>query len=387
MTPILILELRGFSKLATDLSRELEILEVTPDRVRAAGIELVRQCVRTARDLATPTHEMHLGGDTWYWNFHDMSDAYRFAVSVLHLVKIKALEQGLFYLKPSVAIGLGEPRFDGPRFLDDDSISTYRVADGGKSFTLFAVGSAIAELASLGVELKRHDKFPDDDVKEAQWLGTPVHRSLEISTNVSLPKLLLDSEIIYSQSAPEALDNITRQQARSKSALVFGGPGSLDDPNFKAYVENTVTQLRGERDFSLTVLTYLPIDESISSYTWLELCRQLQIEMPKRFAFAAFPIPKGQLRPFSYHVYDGEIVHIGLRAYSTQRGTPTLSSAIMLKNSKIARRFEGELLENYRSVGQLTDETYAKLIRRFSSVSTADKGQAHKRINELLVRS
>ncbi|WP_420862600.1 hypothetical protein [Algirhabdus cladophorae] len=381
------MELRGFSQSATDLARELESLEVTPERVRASGIEVVSQIIEKAKEVSSPSQSMHLGGDTWYWNFQEMGEAYQFALALLNGFKRSALEQGLYYLKPSMAIGFGDPKFDGPRFLDDASIETYKKADGGRSYTLFAVENAIAELATIGVPMAPHPKFSDDpNVRHIVWTKEPDPQSGEPALEISLPKLLLDSEVIYSETASGALANIVRQQERSGSALVFGGPGSLDDPVFRSYISNTIALLRSEKEVSLTVISYLPLNEIQSSYAWLELCRQMQIEFSDSFAFSAFAIPKGQLRPFSYHIYDHETVHIGLRAYSPQKGTPTLSSSIMLKNAKIAERFETEFMEHYRSLGQLSDKKYAELLGEMEGISNSEKNRVLKSVNEILGR-
>lgn len=387
MTPILIMELRGFSQSATDLSRELESMGISPERIRASGIEIVRQIIKIAKGVATPSQELHLGGDTWYWNFHDMSDALKFSIALLHSLKENALDRGLFYLKPSMAIGLGYPKFDGERFLDDASIETYKKADGGRSYALFVVGDAISSVQSLGVKLEVHPKYPDDGrVRHLVWTEQPNPSAPNSTTKIALPTLLLDSEIIYSESARDALANIVRQQERSHRALVFGGPGSLEDPTFRSYLSNTLSLLRSENPIRLTVISYLPLNEALSSYAWLEICRQMQIEFSGSFAFAAFLIPKGQLRPFSYHVYEGETVHIGLRAYSPQKGTPTLSSAIMLKNRKIAARFEAEFMEHYRSLGQMNDVKYAEIVSSFGDISNSEKTRVLRTVNEVLGR-
>jgi hypothetical protein len=301
------------------------------------------------------------------------------------LLKRGAVEKGIFYLKPSMALGLGNPRFDGERFLDDVSIKAYKVADSGKSFTFFAIDESIPELRALGFTLKTHQKYSEDiSVLELVWVESQHVNDDMLNFDTSLPRLLLDSEVIYSNTYQEAINNIVRQQERSATALIFGGPGSLTDPLFKSYVDRTIGLLKGEKNIRFSVLSYLPVNEPISSYTWLELCRNLQIEFPQRFAFSAFAIPRGQLRPFSYHVYDGNVVHIGLRTYSPQRGTPTLSSAIMLKNKRIASRFEADFIENFRSAGLVDDIKYSRLLKSFGAISPQDRSQTMRTIREMI---
>ena len=388
MVPILVMELRGFADMATQLSREIDEMGIDPERVRASGIDFVNKAIEEAKGTIEFKRKMHIGGDTWYFNFHMFDEAFYFAIRLLRQLLSLSITNGLYYLKPSIAIGFGDPKFQGDRFLDDDSINTYRVADNGKSFNFFAVGNAVTQCqAIIGISLgpsPKHDdlKFP---VKVIDWRAFEDTNPIPEKTFVNLPVLLLDSDVVYSDSPNEAVNNILRQQAHCKSALVFGGPVPFTDPIYRDYLRATLALLSNPEPVrKWTVLSYLPINELLYSYAWLELCRRLSIRYPDRYAFAAFTIPEGQLRPFSYHIYDSDCVHVGLRSFSTQRGTPTLSSSIMFKNRQIATRFSGEFMENFRSIGALTDDKYAVLLGEFGKIDATTRASAVRLAEQFL---
>src|SRR5207253_47390 len=121
-------------------------------------------------------------------------------------------------------------------------------------------------------------------------------------------------------------------------------------PIYRAYLRNSIALVQEPAGPSFAILSYIPLNEPESSFTWLELCRRLSIQHHTRFSFRAFAIPEGQLRPFSFQVFDDDSVHLGLRSYSPQKGTPTMSSAVMFRNREIAARFKGEFIENWRSL-------------------------------------
>jgi len=164
----------------------------------------------------------------------------------------------------------------------------------------------------------------------------------------------------------------------------FGGPVPADAPYYRDYLKATVALLREPSGPVFTILSYIPLDEPLYSYTWLELCRRMAIEFAPRFSFSAFPIPAGQLRPFSYQIFDRNTVHLGLRSYSPQRGTTTMSSAILFRNSYVAERFHGEFLENYRRIGNLDDSAFGALSRQLSGLTNTIKKTALEDIERLL---
>jgi hypothetical protein len=195
---------------------------------------------------------------------------------------------------------------------------------------------------------------------------------------------LLDSEVIYSRSASEAIDNIVRQQATSKAICAFGGPVPLDVPFYQSYMRDTLASLKQSGGPKFSLVSYIPQNEPATSYTWLELCRRLSIRYSDRFSFCAFQIPDGQLRPFSFQIFDQLTVHLGLRSYSMQSGTPTMSSAIMIRNRNIAERFYGEFVENYRQIGMMDDKRHGEILASLSGLTSALKRECMDRVEALL---
>lgn len=380
---IFFLEMRGFAALATQLAREMEEVGVTPDRVRSAGITIANGVLSEAASGIPVNNKMHLGGDTWCYVFDTADHALRFATRVLFRFLSLSTTHGVFYLKPSCAIGAGSPRFDGERFLDDDSIATYREADKGHAFKLVAVGRAIPALRALPWA-KLSSEIEGGLPTIVDWQASIHEADQQVQGAITLPALLLDSDIIYSQTTAEALSRVTIQQERSSLIEAFGGPVPLDVPIYRNYVRSFLATLQNNVECKWTLLSYLPLDEPLNTYAWLELGRRLTARFPERFAFSAFGIPVGQLRPFSYHIYDESIVHIGMRSFSPQRGTPTLSAGIMLRNRQIAHKFRDEFLEGYRRIGPFSEDVFAQLTKVLVGLSPEIRKMAVNSVEALL---
>ena len=289
-------------------------------------------------------------------------------------------------MKPSLAIGFGEPKFQGERFLDDDSIRSYVVSDKGSSFAYFAVGAAIPELKALGnVPLipppEKH--AANSDVQAIDWKVATVEGQEPELAPIEIPALLLDSEVRYSETTVSAVRNLMKYQKESDSAQIFGGPVPLVENFYVDYVKDTIALLKAGTGAKFTILSYLPLNEVESSLTWLELCRKLSILHQDRFAFAAFTIPDGQLRPFSFHIYGNQTVQIGLRAYSSHHGTATMSSSITLRNAKIAAKFSSDFIENFRKIGRLEAAAYSRLLEAFPSADGALRARIQRTVDKL----
>jgi hypothetical protein len=236
-------------------------------------------------------------------------------------------------------------------------------------------------------------KLRPDDAGALQHLGASIADWQEShppdlvgyeNLNISLPTLLLDSEVIYSRTATEAIANVLRQQDTSANVCAFGGPVPLDVPFYRSYVRETIACLKRDNGPKFSILSYIPQNESSTSYAWLELCRRLSIQYSDRFAFSAFSIPEGQLRPFSFQIFDQTTIHLGLRSYSMQSGTPTMSSAIMIRNRNIAERFYGEYVENYRKVGSITEKAVGEIVSSLSGLTISTKRDCMGKVEELL---
>lgn len=381
MKGILVIELRGFQALAGELAREAEGAGVTPDRIRASGISLLNSMLDQAEAVQKSIRRFHVGGDTWHLTFETVDLTIRFAQVFREIVFDHANRFGTFFLKPSMAINWGEPRYAGDRFIDDDSITAYRFADKGKSFRIRVVGAALEQL-------RRSKSWPFSE-GEVAGIGAfaeidAVAEASSSASRVTLPSLLVDSDIHYSDGTEDAVELLLKCQEGSRNILSFGGPVALNQPIYRNYLKRTIKQIEDDPGRKFTILSYVPMDEAVQSYGWIELCRRLSYKFSGRYAFAAFPIPKGQLRPFSYHVYDDRDVFLGLRSYSPQRGTATLSAGMIFRTQQVASRFREELHENYRKVGPIDDQKFAKLTGGMKGLSADQRRDINIDIETLL---
>ena len=385
---VVIAEIKGFTALSTELARDMDEVAVTPERVRASAISIVNATASECAERNRPTHSVHIGGDTWYFQFAELETALRFGCSFLGHCRRLVAEKGLFFIKPSIALAIGEPKLREGRFLDDESIGAYRLADSGRPFHFYVHANALEAVSTVDwIALKPGDLSTPQrpQARLAAWQDSQPHGIVDEETvDVSVPTLLLDSEVIYSRSAQEAVRNIVRQQATSESVCAFGGPVPLDIPFYRSYLRESLACLEREDGPKFSVLSYIPQNEPVASYAWLELCRRLSIQHSSRFAFSAFSIPEGQLRPFSFQVFDQTTVHLGLRSYSTQLGTSTMSSAIMFRNRDIAERFHGEYLENFRRIGAMDEKAYGDIVSSLQGLTTSGRSECLSSVNKLL---
>jgi hypothetical protein len=359
---ILVVELRGFEAMAIQLAKEGDAVGLTSERIRASSVAIMNGLFDQAAALVQPEVRFHVGGDTWYFNFEKLDDAIRFASNLCRIARDHAANFGTFFLKPSLAINIGVPKLDGERFLDDYSILAYRFADGGKSYSLRLVGGALEKAIQSGEwPIIRAEDAKLGPFGDIHWDQIRESGPLAEVKQVAVPRLLLDSDIQYSDGTSEAIELMLRQQERASSILSFGGPAPINQPLYRHYIKSMIASLRLDETKKATVLSYIPLDEPVPSFGWLEICRRLAYLYPGRFAFAAFAIPQGQLRPFAYHIYDGRIVYVGLRSFSPQRGTATLSAGIIFRAQQVAHRFRDELHENFRKVGAMDDSKFAAI--------------------------
>lgn len=364
MKAILIMELRGFEALALSLAKEAESVGLTSERVRASATTIMNALADQVVSINPPEVWFHLGGDTWYFHFGTLDECLEFAARLCAVTLHHSTKFGTFFLKPSLAINMGKPKLDGKRFYDDDSILAYRFADKGSSFAIRLVGNALAVARHHKLEFcEELTGHPFGEAVELDWQSFNAAKfETEITARqTQIPHLLLDSDVQYTDGTKAAVDLMLRQQDSAQNVLSFGGPAPISDPLYRNYIRHTIASLKADQEKHFTILSYIPLDEPASSFAWLELCRRLHYSYPTQFAFAAFPIPQGQLRPFSYHVYDGRDVYVGLRSYSPQRGTATLSAGIVFRTHEVALRFREEIHENFRKVGAFTDEQFASM--------------------------
>ena len=61
-----------------------------------------------------------------------------------------------------------------------------------------------------------------------------------------------------------------------------------------------------------------------------------------------------------------------------------MSSAIMLRNQSIAKRFTEEFMENFRSVGLMSDQKMSEIVSQLRGVTPDVRRQAIHLVDDLL---
>ena len=145
MKAVLVLELRGLTQQAEVLAQELEHVSMNAQRIRAATIDVTKGAIARVSAEQHPEASGEQGTDTFFWTFPDVDSAAVFGSLLIADLWDKASRQGLYYVKPSLGLGWCEPQMSDSHLLDDGSLETYRVADGGRAFTLYLVGDAVGK--------------------------------------------------------------------------------------------------------------------------------------------------------------------------------------------------------------------------------------------------
>ena len=389
MKSVVVMDLQGFSQLATGLALKMERINLNAERVRAITIQAVDKIIKETSVFVMPQLSSYIGGDTWGFVFHTAEDGVKFGCYFLRKFKAAVLNQGICHLKPSIAINVGEPVFKDGKFIDSDSIGAYTLADKGQPFDFYIHPSALLHVKPLewvNIQLPLNPGGADSSGSSTlDWQNAKLDGLAAIDPNITIPTLILDSDTNYSETAEDAILQIIHQQRQcSESVFAFGGPIPFGSSPYDEYIKETIALIRSNNHIHWTILSYIPKNGSLNSYAWLELCRRMEATHPGNFKFSAFLISGDQLRPFSFQIFDKQIVHIGLRKYSPSSGTPVMSSAIMLRNKTIASRFIDEFVENWRIVGGMDDKHYGELLSSISGVTNEVKKKAHQLVDECL---
>jgi hypothetical protein len=384
MKAVLVLELRGLTQQAEVLAQELEHVSMNAQRIRAATIDVTKGAIARVSAEQHPEASGEQGTDTFFWTFPDVDSAAVFGSLLIADLWDKASRQGLYYVKPSLGLGWCEPQMSDSHLLDDGSLETYRVADGGRAFTLYLVGDAVGKTTYPFLGPEEQARKANVGVRPLDWRAVVANSAIDQST-INIPPLLLDSDVVYSDTAAAALSVILGQQGASREILVFGGPPSLNDEMYIHYVRESIRLIRdAQNGCQFAIISYLPVNDSTSSAIWLELCTRLAAECPTRLRFSAFLIGQGQLRPFSYQVFERKSVHVGLRGFSPFRETPTLSSAILIRNARIAQLFVNDFNQSFQSIGAVDDDKHHELKAGLGKLDQHRRTQVETTVRELL---
>jgi hypothetical protein len=365
MQAILAIELKGFTLIADSLALKMENLELTPERVRVSTIEIIKNLLDSLNKKYIYNESHYIGGDTFFVTFSDLEISLKYASDFLHLCKDLVLEKGLYYIKPNLCIGWGDIKTEGARFYDNTSINSYRVADKVPPYSLWLTGSdTIKEFKKLNKYIIKSEK--DEITVELEWAN--IVSDTSFVPDIKIPTLLLENEIVFSNSASDSLSKITAFQKEAKIIYAFGGPIPFENAERSDYLKNVIADIKAEEK-KWVVISYLENKDVASGYYWLELARRLQNLHPNQYSFTAYIIPEKTLIPFSYQIFDTKVVHLGLRSYSIEQDKATMSAAILFKSKRIAERYKDEFTENYRQLKKFNDKDFARLISEFGQIN------------------
>ena len=83
MNTTMMIEMRGFTKVASALSKECESIGITPERVRASGIDAFNHVIEQVGDTHLFDDRYQIGGDTWCIVFRDLKEAIQHGCKLL----------------------------------------------------------------------------------------------------------------------------------------------------------------------------------------------------------------------------------------------------------------------------------------------------------------
>jgi hypothetical protein len=391
MQTIAVMELKGFTTMADVLSCKMKHIGIESARVRASIVKTVRISIDTAKALQQCNEWYYLGGDTWFFVFDNLKEGIGFSSLLMGLLLESVTKKGLFYIKPSITINMGKLEIQNGRFLDNCSILAYRVADKGLPFKLALLNDSI-------LESQKYEwiKFVEDSERITEISGEKHNiRFLDWQNIVSnlnpslampdfeLPSFLLDGEMLFSENKEDAINNLINHQKKTSNVYTFGGPVDVQQSRYFDYVKSLIAQAISNKNYKIFILNYLPIEKPEICYIWIEICSFLSEVMKGKALCKLFVLRKDSMRPISFHVYDSEIVFLGLRSYSMEYGVTTMSSSVMFKNERIAKIFIDEFEGNWKNIASFDAKTYHKILSNFNEIDPETREKAREIINEL----
>ncbi|MFA5905259.1 MAG: hypothetical protein WC836_15100 [Desulfobacula sp.] len=383
MQAITVIELKGFTELSDSLAFKMDEVSLTTERVRVGTIDLVRNLIGKLKETFPTNEDHYIGGDTLFITFNDIDVAIEFSIFLLKGCLDLVNNKGLYYLKPSVCVGYGELKTQDARFFDNTSIKTYRAADKGYPFTLWVAGAEIVNHVKQSSKFII-EKFANEELVKLRWREYSAPDGLFSLPEINIPTLLLENEIIFSNSPEDAVSKIINYQNTAKSIYAFGGPIPSDIAYYSNYLNDTINLVTSDKTKNWNIISYLDFNDKKSCYYWLELARRLSILNPENYNFTAYIIPKNVLMPFSYQIYDEEIVHLGLRSYSLKLNRATMNASIIFKSKRIAERYTNEFIESYRKLGKFSDTDFTYLITKLGAIEGTIRKEGLELVEKLM---
>lgn len=353
MHGVVVIELKGFAEISGPLSYRMDKIGLRDTQIKLKYRNIVNGLIAKSGENFPPINYKEIGGDTWVIQLNDIDEALHCASHILRLAYEQVVKSGLYYIKPVVAVGEAKPVFEGDRFLDNETISIYRVADSGEPFALYVINAPqeTKYVTSIDLNDKLEKLSKEVEISEVDWKYYNFsHKDLALEDTFYLSSLLHDNDIALFQTSHESLSKFSELQHKSKKIFAFGGAVKYNSQHFDEYVRSMFS-LFSTKDVKCYVLTYLDKHNSaINTYYWLSLCKLFLEEYPAKFVFGFYEIEIDKVKPLSFHIYDEEFVHLVLRSYQPAEDTHTMSSSVLINNTLLARKFTDEFLENFRKV-------------------------------------
>lgn len=373
---IIIIELKGFSEIATSLLYRMEKIKLKETQIRLKYRNIICDIINKSAGLHNYIEIKEIGGDTWYITYKNMRTALESAYYIMHLAYQEVIKTGLFYIKPVIAVGEASPVFEGARFVDNDSINIYRIADFGDPFSLYVYNYTTIKdinivnepLNSKLIDLKQRIEFQEIDWKSKSYTD----EQLTLSSSFYLSSLLPENDIAYFQTIEESYARFIELQNESKNIHIYGGCVKYKDEISDEYVKSIFELFQNKQSKSHVICYIDPKYSKINSYYWLRISQILSETFPDRYIFSFYEIDMKKVKPLSYHIYNEEYVLINLRDYSPQINKTTLNSSVLIRNQVLAKRFIVEFLENFRNI-RYSGNVNAKINKYIQSIKISEK--------------
>ena len=387
MEYVVVVELRGFTKISGVLAFELEAIEVEATIIRTSIIKTVSMLISeimTQNPDLTPDFQNILGGDTWGFVFSSFRQSIEFSCTLLKVLANNAFEKGLFHIKPSMAINcIQKTKIVDNKMIDDGFISAYRLADKGKSYTLF-VGEELYEQSKKEIE-DYTTYFVRDVVQregnEQEGTSRLIFDWKRFNTKIetiSLPSLsyldiLFDSNVVVLDTLEKTVANFMHSQNLHQNICICGGVIDSTVDVYRKYLKSIV-HLFQHKNSKCTVLNYTKLSNKKSGYITVSIFYELMKRYPSKIAYGLQILQDDMLSPSPYHLYGKELAQFIMRSYSPHAETFSAISSFVIKSQRICDLYKNEFLENFKKAGRMTKKKYDQYVSRLelSSVERAE---------------
>jgi len=383
---VVVVELRGFTNISEALSHELEAIKVDAAVIRTSIIKtvskLVEEIVAQKPDIR-PDFQSILGGDTWGFVFSSFGKSIEFACTLLNVLANNAHEYGLFHIKPSVAIDcIDRIKVVDSKMIDDGFISAYRLADRGKSYTLF-VGEELYKQSIK--EIDEYSTYISRDIGKGEgdetigsgklifdWKRFDVKSKTVLTPRLSYLDIFFDATIMNLDTLEKTVANFIHAQNMVQNIHIYGG---IIDPSIEVYDKylKSIISLFREKEIKCTVLNYAKLSNKKSGYITVSIFHEIMKRYPSKLAYGLQIVPEDMLDPNPFHIYGNEFAQFIMRSYSPHIGAYSAISSFVIKNQKICDLYTNEFVENFKKAGKMTDLHYDQYVVMLKLSSTERK--------------